>query len=136
MKGHHHRRASRVPLLLAPLAAAAVLTASSPARADPPATDPWLGKDKALHFTLSAGIAGAGYGAASFLTTDLRLRLGIGAGLGILAGAGKELIDLTGAGDPSWKDFTWDVVGTFVGLGIAVSIDVAVRALRPRWVAP
>jgi putative lipoprotein len=97
--------------------------------ADP---DPWWGKDKALHFGVSAGIAGAGYGLSALGTQDLRIRIAFGAGAGILAGAGKELLDLAGLGDPSWRDFAWDVVGTVVGVGISVSIDLLVRHLQPR----
>jgi len=38
-------------------------------------------------------------------------------------GGGKELWDLTGHGDPSWRDFTWDVLGTAVGVALAASVD-------------
>ena len=41
--------------------------------------------------------------------------------------AGTVLIDATGSGDPSWKDFTWDVIGAAVGLAIAWGIDTAVH---------
>ena len=90
-------------------------------------SDPWLGPDKALHFSASALIAGAGYGGASLLTGDRRWRLAAGAGLAIAAGAGKEISDSYGNGDPSWRDFTWDLIGAATGLGIAWLID--------RWVA-
>ncbi|HET6146490.1 MAG TPA: hypothetical protein VFH68_03100 [Polyangia bacterium] len=85
--------------------------------------DPWLGRDKALHFSASAVIAGAGYGGASLLTDDRRWRLAAGAGLAIAAGAGKEIADMYGDGDPSWRDFTWDLVGAATGLCIAWLID-------------
>jgi len=96
-----------------------------------PDPDPWLGPDKALHCTLSAVIAGAGYGVTALFTNDIRLRTAFGGGVALAAGAGKELLDLAGYGDPSWKDFTWDVIGTVIGLGIAISIDVAVRSIHP-----
>ena len=60
------------------------------ARAD---DDPWFGQDKALHFTLSAAIAGGGYAAAVPFTDDRRWRLAVGGGLAIAAGAGKEISD-------------------------------------------
>ena len=118
----------------APAVAAAMLSASTPALAVPPVADPdpWFSKDKALHFGISAGIAGTGYGLSAIGTDDIRIRIAFGAGAGILVGAAKELIDLTGAGDPSWKDFAWDVIGTVVGVGIAVSIDLTIRALQPK----
>lgn len=123
-----------VACALAPLTVTALLTASLPAFAAPPATDPdpWFGRDKALHFGVSAGIAGAGYGLSALGTDDIRIRIAFGAGAGVVLGAVKELVDLTGVGHASWKDFAWDVIGTVVGVGIAVSIDLAVRSLQPR----
>jgi putative lipoprotein len=116
----------------APLAVAASLTFSTTALATPPDPDPWFGRDKALHFGASAGIAGAGYGLSALGTDDIRIRIAFGAGAGIVVGAVKELVDMTGVGDPSWKDFAWDLIGTAVGVGIAISIDLAVRSLRPK----
>lgn len=88
--------------------------------ADP---DPWLGADKALHFAFSAGIAGAGYAGATFFTNDVGVRLLVGGGLALGAGAAKELVDLAGFGHPSWRDFAWDVVGAATGLLVAWLID-------------
>jgi putative lipoprotein len=116
----------------APLAFAASLISSTPALAAPPDPDPWFGRDKALHFGASAGVAGAGYGLSALGTDDIRIRIAFGAGAGVVVGAVKELVDMTGVGDPSWKDFAWDVIGTAVGVGIAISIDLAVRSLRPK----
>lgn len=116
--------------------AAALLLAPARALADPPAAepvlntnpDPWFGPDKALHFTVSSLIAGGGYGGMAIFTDRIATRIAFGAGLGIAIGAGKELWDLSGHGDPSWKDFTWDLIGTAVGVGIAVTIDLATRS--------
>lgn len=123
-------------ILISTLAAA--LLVASPTLATPPGAplatdpDPWFGRDKAYHFAACAGISGLGYGLTAFATNDLRIRVGLGAGLGIAVGATKELLDLSGMGDPSWKDFTWDVIGTVVGVGIAISIDLGVRGLHPK----
>ncbi len=119
--------------LLAPVAAAALLTTSTSSLAAPPMADPdpWLSRDKALHFTACAGIAGASYGLGSLVTEDIRLRVVFGAGAAIFVGASKELLDLSGTGDPSWKDFAWDMVGTVVGVGIAVTLDLAIRGIGP-----
>jgi putative lipoprotein len=103
---------------------AVALLHATPARADDP--DPWFGRDKALHFGVSAGLAGAGYGVSSFVWDDRAARIATGAGFSLALGAGKELYDLSGHGDPSWKDFTWDVAGTAVGVGIALLVDVLV----------
>lgn len=91
------------------------------------ATDDWLGPDKALHFSVSVGLSAGGY-AVSSLAFDRRWQRSVaGAGFSLTLGAGKELYDLSGHGDPSWKDFTWDVAGTAVGVGLALLVDLAVR---------
>lgn len=102
---------------------------STPARAD--SDDPWWGPDKALHFGVSAGLAGGAYGLASPLVGGYGERLAIGSGVALTAGITKELIDLSGAGDPSWRDLTWDLIGTVVGVSIAFSIDFAIRGADP-----
>lgn len=112
-----------------PLVGAALLASGSARATDP---DPWLGRDKVLHFGVSTGLAGAGYGFSAIGTDDIRLRIAFGAGTGIVLGAAKEILDLAGFGTPSWKDFTWDLIGTAVGVGIAVSIDLAVRSFQPK----
>lgn len=126
----YHRGVRR---LVASLATAAILSGSAPALAAPPlpSADPWFGRDKALHFTLSAAIAGTAYGFTSLISNDMRVRIAFGGGVALAAGAGKELLDLAGYGDPSWRDFAWDVIGTVIGVGISVSIDLAVRGLHP-----
>lgn len=114
------------------LGASALLTStpSTPARAEDP--DPWFGRDKALHFGASALLAGGGYAGASLATDDTRVRLAVGGGLALSAGVAKELWDLAGHGDPSWRDLTWDVVGTATGLAVAAAIDWAVGRLTSR----
>ncbi|HVZ75602.1 MAG TPA: hypothetical protein VHJ20_24685 [Polyangia bacterium] len=102
--------------------------AATPARASDP--DPWFGRDKALHFSASALIAGAGYGGASVVTDDRRARLLTGAGLALAAGVGKETWDAMGHGDASYRDLTWDVVGTAAGLAVAALIDWSISRLR------
>jgi putative lipoprotein len=123
-----------VSALLRSLVTAALVTASAPALAAPPFADPdpWLSRDKALHFGVSAGIGGGSYGLTALWTDDLRVRIALGACTGIVVGGLKEIADAAGTGDPSWKDFTWDVIGTAVGVGIALSIDLLVRHLQPK----
>ena len=99
-------------------------TAIARAQTDP---DPWWGQDKALHFTVAGAIAGIGYGVGTEIFDHRWQCAVLGGGLAVTAGAGKELLDMTGFGDPSWKDFTWDVIGAAVGLGVAVAIDALVR---------
>ena len=111
--------------------AALILGLSSPALAADP--DPWFGRDKALHFTATASLAVAGYGGAALKTADPVTRAAIGGTLGLGAGIAKELFDLAGAGDPSWRDLTWDLVGTASGVLVATTIDYLIRhATAPR----
>jgi putative lipoprotein len=104
--------------------------------------DPWFGRDKALHFDVSAGIAAAGYGASAGWLVDARWKaLALGGGLALAVGAGKEALDATRifGGDPSWKDFTWDVLGTVAGLALAWGVDLllgGVSAQRPALASP
>lgn len=98
----------------------------------PAGLDPWLGPDKALHCAFSAGIAGAGYAGTAFFTDDVGVRLLVGGGLSLGAGAAKELVELAGFGHPSWKDFAWDVVGAATGLLVAWLIDHLVAT----WQSP
>lgn len=99
------------------------------ARAD---EDPWFGPDKALHFSVSAGLSSITYGVAATQYDARYPPLLWGAGVSLTLGVGKELYDLTGRGDPSWKDLTWDVLGTAAGLLLAWSIDLVVRGVSPR----
>jgi putative lipoprotein len=101
----------------------AVLLFPATARAADP--DPWFGQDKALHFGVSVGLAAGGYGVSAIVLNEKWQRALAGASFSLTLGAGKELYDLSGHGDPSWKDFTWDVVGTAVGIGIALLVDTA-----------
>ena len=86
-------------------------------------SDPWWGKDKAWHVSISVGLGAVGYavlrGCDSSPTTSW-----IGAtSTAVTVGAGKEMADAAGMGQPSWKDFTWDVVGSLIGATVAWGID-------------
>lgn len=103
-----------------------VFTVATPCLADPPDPDPWFGKDKVLHFTLSSAIAAGGYGLGTTIFDGYAAPAAFGAGLALTAGIGKEAVDAAGYGTPSWKDLTWDVAGTATGVGIALLIHLAV----------
>jgi putative lipoprotein len=121
------KKTLRAGALIAAFAIAAALTLS-PATARAADPDPWFGPDKALHFGVSVGLAAGGYGVSAVVLDEKWQRALAGAGFSLTLGAGKELYDLTGHGDASWKDFTWDVVGTAVGVGIALLVDTAVSS--------
>lgn len=114
-----------------PLALAVVLAGSLAAPGEARADDPWWGRDKALHFGFSVAIAGGGYAASAPFVSSYAGRAAIGGGLALTAGIGKEALDAAGLGDPSWRDLTWDVIGTLVGVGLSLGIDLAVRGPHP-----
>ena len=105
----------------------AMLLASNGAR---PGSDPWFGRDKALHFAASASLATVAYAGASLVTDDRPTRIVAAATVALAAGVIKEVWDLTGHGDASWRDLTWDVVGTTTGVLFAYGIDWAIGRLR------
>lgn len=110
--------------LVAPCVLALALLPRAAAASD---ADPWFGPDKALHFGVSMGLAAGGYAAASPWLEKRGERALVGGAFSLTLGAGKELWDLAGHGDPSWRDFTWDVIGTAAGLALAVGIDALVH---------
>ena len=105
----------------------AVLLMTSTVRAQD--ADPWFGHDKALHFAASASLATVAYAGASLVTDDRPTRIVAAATVALAAGVIKEVWDLTGHGDASWRDLTWDVVGTTTGVLIAYGIDWAIGRL-------
>jgi len=125
------RAAGRAAHCCSPLACAVLLFglgSSGDARAEAPTGgDAWWGQDKALHFSLSLGIAAAGYGLSVWALDDRFAATGLSAGATIALGAAKEGLDAAGLGEPSWKDFAWDVVGTALGVGISLTFDAALR---------
>jgi putative lipoprotein len=92
-------------------------------RASASDADPWFGPDKALHFGVSVVLSAGGYAASSIWLDRTSERVVAGSAFSLTLGAGKELWDLAGHGDPSWRDFTWDVIGTGVGIALAVAGD-------------
>ena len=127
--------------LLRSVATAVVFTvvaswARSARAADP---DPWFGHDKALHFAATATIAAGGYTVGAFVFDARGHAMILGASLALTVGIAKEALDLTGFGDPSWRDLTWDGIGTVAGVASAWAIDLLVRGVsdrHPLFVAP
>jgi putative lipoprotein len=115
-------------LLLTTSIATIASTTATRAHAQANDPDPWWGEDKALHFTVAGALAGIGYGVGTEIFDHRWQCAALGGGLAIGAGAAKELMDMTGVGDPSWRDFTWDVIGAAAGLGVAIVIDALVRS--------
>jgi putative lipoprotein len=87
------------------------------------AEDRWVAPDKGLHFGVSAGLAVGAWGASVPLFDRPWPRFVVGAAVAVGAGAAKELIDLAGAGDPSGRDFVWDLAGAATGLLLSWVFD-------------
>ncbi len=102
---------------------------ASPARAESPDPDPWIGRDKLLHFSAAGSLAVVGYAGASMLTESRPARAGAGAALAVGAGVAKELWDLDGHGDASWRDLSWDLIGAATGVLLSVGVDWAVHRM-------
>jgi uncharacterized protein YfiM (DUF2279 family) len=60
-------------------------------------------------------------------TEDRPTRVTAALALSLGAGVGKELWDLTGHGDASWRDLTSDLVGATAGVLVASAIDWMLR---------
>lgn len=125
---------------LCAFACAALLSIGRTARAAD--DDPWIARDKALHFDACAGLAAAGYALSAGWIVDARWKaLAAGAGVAMAAGAGKELLDASHVlgGDPSWKDLAWDAFGTVAGLALAWGVDLLLGGVsreRPALAPP
>jgi uncharacterized protein YfiM (DUF2279 family) len=108
-----------------PLAVVLALTLARSAAAEE--TDPWCGPDKAKHFGASLVLAAGGYAVGTALFEGHAAPAALGGGVALGAGIGKEALDAAGYGQPSWRDLTWDVAGTAVGLGLALVVHLALE---------
>ena len=113
--------------------------------AGPPAgaqsSEPARGQDKVLHFLAGASSALLASAVAAPALRDAPLPdpryalavSGIGLGAAVCAGAGKELLDMTGFGDPDWRDLLATVAG---GLAASAAVLAASRYDRQAHLAP
>lgn len=90
---------------------------------EPAPQDDWFGQDKLLHFSVSVGLAGAGYTGGALLFDTPQARWLTGAGVALGAGLGKELYDAGRGSIFSFKDLSWDVLGTGTGLALSWAIE-------------
>ncbi len=107
--------------LLIALSCAGLSLAPRTAQASDP--DPWFGRDKWLHFSASAALAGVGYAGSSLVFESRATRAAVGGGFALSAGVTKELVDLGGGGHASMRDLTWDLLGALVGVGLSLLVD-------------
>jgi uncharacterized protein YfiM (DUF2279 family) len=92
--------------------------------ARPAAAEEFFGKDEALHFGFSAGISLGSYGVSTLFLDEPWQRALFAGAFTLSVGAGKEIWDAAGHGDPSWGDFAWDAAGAGIGVAVAFTIDV------------
>jgi putative lipoprotein len=85
--------------------------------------DPWFGRDKALHFGATFTLAVGGYAGAALVSPSQAVRAASGTTLAMGVGIAKEIYDRYAGGDPSWRDLTWDAVGTATGVVTAWLFD-------------
>jgi hypothetical protein len=105
------------------------------------ALEPARGEDKALHFLFGAScalLASAVMAPAlrDAPQPDLGYALsvsGTGLGAAVLGGAAKELLDMTGFGDPDWRDLLATAAG---GLAVSAAVFAASRSDRQARLAP
>ena len=102
----------------------------SPVRAQ---SDDWLGRDKALHFGLSVGLAAGAYAMSAPFVEEPVTRFALGVGTGFSVGILKEIWDATGRGTPSGRDLAWDAAGVATGAAISLLVD-RLRRRRTRAV--
>jgi putative lipoprotein len=112
------RATSRLPLAVALV----VLFVAQPA-AQAAEPDPWFGRDKVMHFSVSFALAGNAYADSSAFTKRTSIRVLSGVGVALSAGIAKELADRYDGGDASWRDLTWDAIGTATGTLVAWLVD-------------
>jgi putative lipoprotein len=92
-----------------------VLLALALASASPAHADTWWGPDKALHLSISTGLALGTAATAHLLQQGPAGEVALATTVTLVAGMTKELFDLAGLGSPSWKDFAWDAIGCAIG---------------------
>ena len=76
---------------------------------------------------MGTGLGGGGYAIGVVGFDERWAGVAFGAGLGLALGGIKEALDAAGLGTPSYKDFIWTVVGTGLGVGVAIAFDAALR---------
>lgn len=107
------------------LAASATAAASDTTGPGQGADDAWWGRDKALHFGVSGVLAATGYATSSLWFDEAWQRASLGAAFALTLGLTKELVDLAGYGQPSYKDMLFNVAGTALGVTLAYLVDLA-----------
>jgi putative lipoprotein len=99
------------------LALSVLLAGAVPAAAREP--DKWLARDKAEHYSVSLMLGADGYAAMTAFSDRPAIRAAFGASFALSAGIAKELYDQSIGRQLSWRDLTWDALGTATGTIVA-----------------
>ena len=110
------------------VAVAVDLGAAGPRRA-PQRGRSLVGARQAAALFGAGSLAVIGYANASMLTESRPARAAAGGALAVGAGVAKELWDLDGHGDASWRDLTWDLIGAATGVLLSLGVDWAVHRM-------
>jgi putative lipoprotein len=89
----------------------------------PPVRDPWLGRDKVLHFVVSAAVQGATHAALRANGADYGAASRGAAVATVAVGVSKELWDRHRGRDFSLRDLAWDGAGGATGAVVARQVD-------------
>jgi putative lipoprotein len=114
-------RAKLGPLLAGSIVLLPLLTTPSPGQAAEP--EPWLGRDKAEHYSVSLMLAANGYAVTAASSERPVIRAVCGAGFAFSAGVAKEIYDESSGKRFSGRDLTWDALGTATGTLVAFLFD-------------
>ncbi len=91
--------------------------------AQPRISDRWWARDKAMHCSVSLMLAADAHTVASAFTERPLYRALWGSALPMSLGLAKELHDQSIGRPFSWRDLTWDALGTATGTTVAWLID-------------
>ena len=91
--------------------------------AQPQPSDRWWARDKAMHCSVSVMLAADAYTVASAFTESPLYRALWGSTVSMSFGLAKEWHDQSIGRSLSWRDLTWDALGTATGTTVAWLID-------------
>ena len=102
----------------------------------PVRADTWWGSDKALHLGVSVGLAAGATAVTAAWIEDPLERAAIGVVSSLSLGVAKELFDGLGLGEASFRDLTWDLIGSVVGASLAWIVERWIVAPLLEAIAP
>jgi len=102
----------------------------------PAHADSWWGTDKALHLGVSVGLAASATAVTAAWIEDPLERAAIGVVSSLTLGVAKELFDGLGLGEASFRDLTWDLIGSVIGASLAWVVERWIVAPLLESIAP